>query len=163
MFFPGDYLEVCYRLTPQNIPFTVQISRSLRGGPYSVQSVFDDNGIGGGDCIDGTVDSELGVRTYQVLVDVDGDGNRDAEGYATAEVVEPGGNGQCRLGASITATDTVIVVSGDCSNQTCVVHINSEAIGINSKNGTIWSIDRDVHNTGAMPHGVNAPITGGGC
>lgn len=68
-FHPGDVQTFCYGLSPQ-VPFEFTLEKSNNGGPYA--NVWDDLDDGKGDCLQFTVGSELGGRTYRGRAFVNG-------------------------------------------------------------------------------------------
>jgi zinc-ribbon domain len=53
-YFSGETAVLCYHMEPQNIPYHVRVTQTAPGSPHIVAE-FDDNGVGGGDCINLTV------------------------------------------------------------------------------------------------------------
>lgn len=59
-------MRLCYRLSPENVPFEIRISYGIDSGPFSQVFRQNDNGAGGGDCniyLDLATNASPGTRT----------------------------------------------------------------------------------------------------
>lgn len=83
-FHPGDTQRFCYGLNPQT-PFQFVLEKSNNGGPYS--NVWDGGDNGTGDCLQFTVGTETGNRTYRGRAYVNG--RLVAEAFVSALVTNP--------------------------------------------------------------------------
>ncbi len=156
-FTIGQGISLCYWLTPSNVPYGVRLFKSTNGSQYELISQWTDTG--GGDCVDSTVGSPAGTRTYLAQAVVNG--SVVAEGTTWIQVVPV--SDACRLAIDVSATATVIPTIGHCSNQACVVHIEDEMVFIEAKTNTMFRVVRGVNGTRPTPHAADVPITGGGC
>ncbi|OGH53762.1 MAG: hypothetical protein A3G15_03765 [Candidatus Levybacteria bacterium RIFCSPLOWO2_12_FULL_40_10] len=96
---PGESVTLCYALTPQNIPFHVRLLSSS-GGTFTLVSEWDDNGIGGGDCIGVKINAGATPGSRQLKVEAIVNNSKVAE--ETVSITITGGTG----GSSPTATPT---------------------------------------------------------
>jgi len=69
-FTIGQGISLCYWLTPSNVPYGVRLFKSTNGSQYELIDQWSDTG--GGDCIDSTVGSPAGTRTYLAQAVVNG-------------------------------------------------------------------------------------------
>ncbi len=88
-FTIGQGVSLCYWLTPSNVPYGVRLFTSTNGSQHGLISQWTDTG--GGDCIDSTVGSPAGTRTYLAQSVVNG--SVVAEDTTFIEVVVAGGGG----------------------------------------------------------------------
>lgn len=117
----GDTSKFCYKLTPQNIPFHVTITRTAPTNKSVLDS--EDDGVGGGDCVTHTFDStDTPKVTLHTKITVKADGTiveKDASvdvaaasttitqgnGTVTTTTTAPGqGGNETTPGTTITAT-----------------------------------------------------------
>ena len=68
----GDPITVCYHLDPANVPFSADIIDRAGTNEVSDTGSFSDNGVGGGDCLQGTVDGPQGTHELDLTVQVNG-------------------------------------------------------------------------------------------
>ena len=88
-FTIGQDISLCYWLTPSNVPYSVRLFKSTNGSQYELISQWTDTG--GGDCVDSTVGSPAGTRTYLAQAVVNG--SVVAEDTTFVQVVAAGSGG----------------------------------------------------------------------
>lgn len=88
-FTIGQGISLCYWLTPSNVPYGVRLFKSTNGSQYELISQWTDTG--GGDCVDSTVGSPAGTRTYLAQAVVNG--SVVAEDTTFIQIVATGGGG----------------------------------------------------------------------
>lgn len=79
-----EYAVLCYQLSPQNVPFTIDFYKVNDAGTTYLGS-FNDNGIGGGDCIDVPLDYDDAFGMY-VYMEAYVDGALVADATAEASI-----------------------------------------------------------------------------
>jgi hypothetical protein len=71
IYKPGDPQTICYRLTPQDIPFFFRLFESAAGGGFVPLYEGTDNGIGGGDCLGNfRVSQQAIIGAHQFRIEV---------------------------------------------------------------------------------------------
>ena len=90
----GDDLTICYRLSPENVPFQIVVTKTTNGVYGGTVLDLPDNGVGGGGCVPSTVGGPAGTRVYSAQAFVNG--QLVASATATITVgAGPGGGGTC--------------------------------------------------------------------
>lgn len=79
-----DHAVLCYQLSPQNVPFRIYFTKESNNGQQALGYV-DDNGIGGGDCVQVPLDYD-DVYGMGVYMEAYVDGQLVADAYVEANI-----------------------------------------------------------------------------
>jgi hypothetical protein len=85
-YAPGDTMRICYRLSPENVPYHYVLTQSGAGGSRLVRE-GNDNGVGGGDCFSGQIEQGAPAGPRQFLIEAFVAGQKVAQATADATVV----------------------------------------------------------------------------
>lgn len=84
----GDDWSLCYRLTPENVPFTVEVHRQVNGGAWERYEAFDDDGVGGGGCVGYSAEAPAG--SWNIRLDALVGGRKVGEAFlGVVRVTQP--------------------------------------------------------------------------